>query len=124
MSLVSFRITDSPDQQFSATLGGKRVVMRIRYNPSINRWSLNLGIDKDMVLHGRRIVTGCDLLDAFDFGIGVLFAGTDKPGGEDLPPGREELVGGTVKLFHALQEDVDEAILQIEEASDATAVSP
>jgi hypothetical protein len=121
MSLVSFKIIEAADQQFSATLGGKRVTIRIRYNPSINRWSMNLAIDENTVLHGRRIVTGTDLIDPFDFGIGVIFAGTDKPGGEDLEPGRLELVGGTVKLYHALQEDVDALR---EEASNVAAVSP
>jgi hypothetical protein len=121
MSLVSFRIIDAPDQQFSATLGGKRVTIRIRYNPTMNRWNMNLGIDENMVLHGRRIVAGVDLLEPFDFGIGVLFAGTDRIGGEDIEPGRLQLVGGDVKLYHALQSDVDALV---EEATYAITISP
>ena len=80
--------------------------MRLRFNPSVERWTFDFSIDGNAVLHGRRIVTGIDLLAAFDFGIGAIFA---VPTG-NASPGRTQLPDGRVKLFHATQEEIDAAM--------------
>ena len=112
MTAVEFKIVDAADQRFSAFLGDRRVTVRLRYNPTIDRWSLNLAIDDLPVLHGRRVVTGVDLLRAYNFGIGIMFAQEEKAG-TFLPPGKRELVGGLVKLCHALESDVEEALASV-----------
>jgi hypothetical protein len=79
-------IIDHPDQQFGTVVSGKRITLRVRYNPVNDRWSLDLSIDDLPVLYGRRIVTGVDLLAPFNIGIGVIFAASVISGAE---PGRK-----------------------------------
>ncbi|GFO83031.1 MAG: hypothetical protein A49_26580 [Methyloceanibacter sp.] len=104
--MIEFEIADQADQKFATTLNLQRVSLRLRYNPIIDRWSFDLSVDGEAVLHGRRIVTGVDLLAPFDFGIGVIFA---LPEG-DAEPGRSELPDGRVKLYSAQDAEVDAAI--------------
>lgn len=97
-----FRIIDAADQQFGTIINGRRVTIRLRYNPTSERWSFDLAIDDQPVLLGRRIVTGVDLLAPFNFGLGVVFAAAVTPG---AVPDRQALPAGTVKLFHASDEE-------------------
>ncbi len=100
-----FEILDQADQQFGTIIDGRRITLRVRYNPSSDRWSFDLSIDDKPVLQGRRIVTGIDLLAPFDFGLGVIFAASVTEGAE---PDRSALPAGTVRLFHATDEEVAE----------------
>lgn len=93
-----FRIIDAADQQFGTIINGRRVTIRLRYNPTSERWSFDLAIDDLPVLQGRRIVTGVDLLAPFNLGLGLMFAAAVTPG---AVPDRQALPAGTVKLFHA-----------------------
>lgn len=102
-----FTITDHADQQFGTIINGVRVTLRLRYNPTNDRWSFDLSLDDLPVLHGRRIVTGIDLLAPFDFGLGVMFAAAVKPG---VVPDRNALPEGTVRFYQASQDEVDAAI--------------
>lgn len=97
-----FRILDQADQQFGTIINGRRVTTRLRYNPTSDRWTFDLSIDDQPVLHGRRIVTGVDLLAPFSFGLGLIFAAAVTPG---AVPDRQALPAGTVKLFHASDEE-------------------
>jgi len=101
-----FRIIDAADQQFGTIINGRRVTIRLRYNPTSERWSFDLAIDDQPVLLGRRIVTGVDLLAPFNFGLGVVFAAAVTPG---AVPDRQALPAGTVKLFHASDAELAEA---------------
>ena len=67
-------LVDAADQTFATTFAGKPCEMRWRFNPTSDRWSFDLSIEGVEVLRGRRLVLGIDLLAAFDFGIGALFA--------------------------------------------------
>lgn len=98
-----FSILNHADQQFGTIINGRRVTIRLRYSATNDRWSFDLAIDDKPVLHGRRIVTGVDLLAPFDFGLGVIFAAATTPG---ATPGRQALPSGTVKLFHASDDEV------------------
>lgn len=102
-----FSILDHADQQFGTVINGRRVTVRLRYNPANDRWSFDLSIDDAPVLHGRKIVTGIDLLAPFGFGLGVIFAAIVTPG---AVPDRDALPGGTVKLFHATDAEVAAAV--------------
>jgi len=99
-----FEIIDAADQQFGARLSDRRVTIRVRYNVTTDRWSFDLSIDNLPVLFGRRIVTGVDLLRPYNFGIGLIFAYPTEAG--DVPD-RAALPGGTVRLYHATQAEVD-----------------
>lgn len=107
--MKEFRVIDSPDQQFGAVLSGRRCTIRLRYNPTSRRWTLDLALDDQFILHGRRLVTGVDLLAPFDLGVGKLFALEDKAG-VTLEPAYEELIKGLVKLYHATDAEVEEHI--------------
>jgi hypothetical protein len=98
-----FTITDHPDQQFGTIIDGKRVTIRLRYNPVSDRWSFDLSLDDIPKLLGRRIVTGVDLLAAFNFGIGVIFAASVT---SSSLPDREALPLQRVKIFHATEAEV------------------
>lgn len=100
--MKEFPILDVADQQFGAILNGRRTTIRVRYNVTSDRWSFDLSIDDEPVLHGRRIVTGVDLLAPFDFGIGLIFA-LATPGNEDVGPDRAAFPAGTVRLYHATE---------------------
>ncbi|CAN7388498.1 phage baseplate plug family protein [Neorhizobium sp. LjRoot104] len=92
-----FRITDHADQQFGTIINGRRVTVRLRYNQSNDRWSFDLSIDDQPVLHGRRIVTGIDLLAPFNLGLGLIVAATVTPG---AAPDRAALPAGEVRVYH------------------------
>lgn len=104
--MIEFRIINEPRQKFSVLLGSRRVTFNLWYNRTSDRWSMDLAIDGAPVLHGRRIVTGVDLLAPFNFGIGVIFALSDI----GALPGRDSLPSGTVKLYYATQEEADAAV--------------
>ena len=105
--MIQLTVIDAPDQQFGAILSNRRVTMRLRYNPTSERWTFDLSIDDLPVLHGRRIVTGIDLLEPFNFGIGALFALPVTPG---AVPDRDALPNGTVRLYHATEAEIAAAL--------------
>lgn len=102
--MKEFIITNAADQQFGTILNDRRVTIRLRYNPTTDRWSFDLSIDDLPVLHGRRIVMGIDLLAPFDFGIGMIFALPTEAGEE---PDRDGLPSGLVRLYHATTEELE-----------------
>lgn len=104
--MIVFKIVDVADQQFSAVLNNRRVTIRLRWNLTSGRWSFDMSIDDVPVLHGRRIVTGIDLLAAFNFGIGAIFSLPAVAGAE---PNRDNLPNGNVRLYHATQAEIDAA---------------
>lgn len=104
--MIEIKIVNEPKQKFSVLLNRRRVTFTFWYNQTSDRWSFDLALDDIPVLHGRRVVTGVDLLAPFDLGIGVLFAYSEAGG----VPDRENLPNGVVKLYHATQEEVNAAV--------------
>lgn len=102
--MITFDIADLADQQFSAILNGQRVTIRLRYNPRADRWAADVSIDSTPVLHGRRIVTGVDILRPFNFGIGLLFALPE----DGVAPSRDAIPSGRVKLYHTTPAELAE----------------
>lgn len=90
-------VSNHPDQQFGTIINGRRVTIRLRYNQSNDRWSFDLSIDDAPVLHGRRIVTGVDLLAPFNLGLGMIVAAVVTPG---AVPDRDALPAGEVRIYH------------------------
>ena len=105
--MIQLRILDEPRQKFSVLLGRNRVTFEIWYSITSDRWSMDVAIDGAPVLHGRKIVTGVDLLAPFNFGIGILFALPEVAGSR---PNRASLPLGEVRLYHTTQEEVDAAV--------------
>ena len=104
--MIQFSITDHADQKTATIINNKRVSIRFRYNPSIDRWAFDLSVDGEAVLHGRRIVTGSDLIAPFGLGIGRIFAHSAT----DAEPTRDNLINGTVKLHAATEEEISAAV--------------
>lgn len=104
--MKQFVIKSHADQEFSTIINGRRVTLRLWYSRITDRWSLDLSLDGDPVLQGRRVVTGVDMLEAFDFGIGVMFAVSER--GDE--PGRDQLPEGLVKFYHASESEVNAAV--------------
>lgn len=105
--MIELPVLDEADQQFGAILTNRRVTIRLRYNRTTDRWAFDLSIDDLPVLRGRRIVLGVDLLAAFDFGIGAIFA---FPAVEGALPNRTGLPAGRVKLYHATDDEIAAAL--------------
>ncbi len=97
-------IIDAADQQFGMILNKRRVTMRVRFNVTTDRWSFDLSVDDLPKVHGRRIVTGVDLLEPYDLGLGMIFALANA--GDD--PTRTALPSGLVRLYHASPDEVNE----------------
>lgn len=104
--MMIMNIIDAADQQFGAIFGERRVTVRVRYNPTSDRWSFDLAIDDVPVIYGRRIVLFVDLLKPFKLGIGAMFAVPATIGAE---ADRESLPSGAVRLYHATQDEIDAA---------------
>lgn len=103
--MIEFSIIDEADQQFATVLDGRRVTIRLRYNVSTDRWNMDLSIDDEPVLLGRRVVTGIDLIAPFNLGIGAIFALAEK---DDALPDRNNLPRGIVRLYHASEAEMAE----------------
>lgn len=104
--MIQIDILDESRQKFSLILSGQRVTMELMYSVLEDRWSFNLALDGEPVIHGRKMVLGVDLLAPFQLGIGVLFLHSDT----GVQPNRQNLPLGLVKLYHATQSEVDAAI--------------
>lgn len=104
--MIEFKITDEADQRFSTVVNNQRVTIRVWYATFNDRWSIDISIDGDPVLHGRKVVLNSDMLAAFDFQIGVMFAHSDQ----HFDPGRVQLPDGLVRLYHASQEEIDASV--------------
>ncbi|KAA0970805.1 hypothetical protein FPY71_10035 [Aureimonas fodinaquatilis] len=98
-----FVVTNDADQQFTVVLNGRRCTIRIRYNVTAERWMMDLSIDDTPVLTGRRLVVGSDLLAAYDFGLGSIFLLSETG---ETNPGRDELPGGMVRMYHATPAEI------------------
>lgn len=103
--MIEFSIIDEADQEFGSTLNEQRVSLRLRYNGTSDRWSMDVAIDDVFILYGRRVVTGVDLLLPFRLGIGLIFAlpvvgDTDEPNRRNLPD-------GIVRLYHTTEAELE-----------------
>lgn len=105
--MKQFTVIDAADQQFGTILNNRRVTIRLRYNVTTERWSIDLAIDDQPVLHGQRIVLGVNLIGAYDLGIGAIFAVANMPG---AIPDRNSLPNGLVRLYWASDAELEAAV--------------
>jgi len=104
--MIRMKIIDAADQKYSTIINNRRVTIRLRFNHASGFWAMDLALDGDYVLHGRRIVLNMNLIKPFGFNIGAIFA--YSPSGAN--PGRTELVDGTVGLYQASEEEVNASV--------------
>ena len=105
--MIQFKLKAHPKQRFSVLLNRRRVSFQLWYSLTTDRWSLDLSVDDKPVLHGRRIVTGIDLLEPFRLGIGIIIAFSET----GAKPDRNNLPSAIVGLFHTTREEVDAAVV-------------
>lgn len=105
--MIQFILKSHPKQRFSVLLDRKRVTFQLWYSLTTDRWSMDLSIDDKPIIHGRRIVTGVDLLAPFHLGIGVIIAFSAN----NSTPNRENLPNGTVGLFYASREELNASMV-------------
>lgn len=104
--MIEIRVLDEPNQKFSLVLNAQRITLRFWYSVFNDRWSIDVSVDGDPVLTGRKVVAGVNLLEPFNLGIGMIFAWSE--GGDE--PGRDALPLGLVKMYHATEEELDAAV--------------
>lgn len=102
--MIEIHLTDNARQKLSVLMNGKRVTLTIWYSDFAGRWSFDLARDDEPVLTGRRIVSRIDLLSPFNLDLGALFVDSDTN------PGRNSFADGSARLYHATQEEIDEAL--------------
>lgn len=101
--MKQFTVIDAADQQFGTILNNRRVTIRLRYNVTTERWSMDLAIDDLPVLHGQRVVLGVNLIGAYDLDIGAIFAVAVTG---DAIPDRDALPSGRVRMYYASAEEL------------------
>ena len=101
--MVEIQLSDVADQEFQLYLEGKIVIMRVRWHDVPQRWHMDLVVEGEVKLLGRPIVVGSDLVDAFDFGIGRIFAWPATAGAE---PTRYAFAERSVRLYQASEAEV------------------
>lgn len=105
--MQEFPILDEADQLFGAILNNRRTTLRLRYNPTSQRWALDLSIDDEPVLHGFRLTLGVDVFKSFNFDIGKLFLLNMTP---TAVADRESLPNGMVRLYHITDDEWEEFV--------------
>lgn len=68
-------------QRFEMTLAGSRLLFEIDYLTYIQPqgWSMNIIRDGSMIVSGAILVSGCDVIELFDAGIGKMVMVGDCP---------------------------------------------
>lgn len=92
-------VTDDEMQRLDTFLNGKSISLAFNYNSFSDRWSFDLWIAGELVLTGRRLILGANLLRPFDFGLGSLhvfdWVEGSKPGRKELPRGDCRVISAT-----------------------------
>lgn len=104
--MISINLSNDARQSFSVVINGKRCTFDVTYSVAIDRWSMDISIDAEPVITGRKIVEGSDLVEPFNLDIGKIFAYSES-GAE---ANRDNIPLGIVKLYNATQEEIDAAV--------------
>jgi len=101
--MIEFQVNEAARQKFSTVIERRRVTIRIQFNHVANRWFFDLALDGDYVLFGRKVVRNVNLIEPFNFGIGVIFAFSPQ----DFEAERDNLANGLVKIYQVDQGELD-----------------
>ena len=98
MALYEITVIDAPWQRLETYLSDTQVALELFYNTFLGRWALTFEVAGVVVLRGRRMVPGTDLLAGYDLGLGRLCLVNWAQDGSE--PGRDELPSGQYRLIH------------------------
>lgn len=105
--MIEISVSSEHDQTFGIVLENRRVVMRLRWNVTANRYHMDLAINDTPVMVGRRVVVGADLIDQFSFGIGRIFVSGRTV---DIEPTPEAFAAGEVRMLQATDAEIVAAL--------------
>ena len=102
MSIVVLPVIASTNQAMSTIIDNRLIEFRFWYNPTSDRWSVDVAIDDEYVLYGRRMVTGVDILAPFRLGIGAIYL--EGPSEHD-EPNRANILNNFVKIYSVTDDE-------------------
>ncbi len=91
-------------QVFSMILETRKVTIRLVYIALLDRWTIDLDRDEVTILSGQRLVTGIDMLGAYNFKLGALFCIAGDGPGDD--PGRNDFEE-RLQLIHVSEDEIE-----------------
>lgn len=103
IAAVKFNMLNQANQKFSAVLNDQRVTFHTLYSNFADRWSMDVAIDDNYVLTGRKILPGVNILKPFNYGIGDVVALGEK---STYQAARNEIPNGLVNIYHAAIEEI------------------
>jgi len=98
MAIYEITVTDVPWQRLETYLSDTAVSIELWWNETSARWSMSLEIAGTLVLSGKRLVTGVNLLAPYEFGIGSFYVVDYE--GLGGAPGRDSLPSGQFIICH------------------------
>lgn len=96
--ILEIPVSNDPAQVFTTQLGEAKYVFDVRYNDRSGVWTLDLyeASTQALIVASLPLVTGQDLLEPYNFGIGSLLCVDGSGQGEDAGP---DDLGDRVKLY-------------------------
>lgn len=91
-------VIDAPSQELSVTIGNTRLRLRLNYSYMQDRWTMDIFKETTLLLAGRKLLGGFDLVRSFGFGIGAFIIVDERPNRQE--PNRVNFPSGSVKLYH------------------------
>lgn len=99
MNLVEIPVIDAPFQRLETVLNDTPVEITLTWSEWAGRWSMSLVLAGTIIVQGRRLVPGVDLLRGYGLSLGRLFlVDWTGLGGE---PDRKALPAGDFRLIQA-----------------------
>jgi hypothetical protein len=110
MNVFKIPLTPVP-QSFSIVLGGIHYIINLHWNAAeqMQFWTIDISDanTREAIINGIPLVTGCNLLDQFEY-LGFQGGLMAYVNGTDERPGYDEL-GGAGNLFFVTEDDADGA---------------
>lgn len=100
--ITEIEVLDHPDQEFLIRLGNKDIRIKLLFNPSSNRWTMDIWINENLALCGRKIITGIDIIARYELEIGHIYAIDTRA--SPAQPERYSFTSGDVRLVHSDKE--------------------
>lgn len=91
-------VIDAPSQELSVTIDNTRLRLRLNYSYQQDRWVMDVYRETELLLAGRKLLNGFNLVRSFGFGVGAFVVVDERPTKQD--PNRINFPQGQVKLYH------------------------
>ena len=95
--IAEISIANHPDQELSVRFSDQDVRLKILFNPSANRWTMDIWIDGVLRLAGRKLLASIDIIEPYDLGIGHIYVVDTRM--QKQQPERYNFPAGDVRLI-------------------------